>query len=72
MKKKYSFKTTERERRYPILTALDLTLHHALVTCGLIAAIVLAAKIIQIQSPELTAQAIGAVSRVAGLDVHQG
>lgn len=69
MKKKHSFKTTARERRYPVLTALDLTLHHALVTCGLVAAIILAVKIIQVQSPELTSQALGVVSRVTGFDL---
>jgi len=68
VKKKYSFAKTERERRYPILTALDQALHHLLAVGLVIVAAGMVVTVFFHQSPTTTI-ALDFATRFLGLGI---
>jgi hypothetical protein len=69
MKKKNSFASTERERRYPILTALDLALHHFLAVGVVIVLVAMVFQLMNYHAPQVTSQALNLTTRVMGLGI---
>ena len=66
--KNKEFKAIEREKKYPVLTTIDLILHQGLLV-GVVGLLGFALWKCVLQSPQLTASATVLTSRLLGINL---